>query len=166
MRPRNGQLSMLVLPGGPGRARAYPEGMTEQPALPVVEFAFPGELRDRLVAAVLDGSKTSTTSTLVEYQVEDEPLPVTGTRQSVIDSDERHVGIIEISSVDVVRLGAVGLQHALDEGEGYASIAEWRASHERYWHGEAMRAYLGDPDFTVDDDTLVVLERFRLVERG
>jgi len=137
--------------------------MTDQPDLPTVEFAFPGPLRDRLVAAILDGSKTATSSTLVEYSVEDEALPVVGTRQAVVDSDDVPVAVIEITAVEVLPLGAVGLQHALDEGEGHTTVAEWRAAHERYWHGEAMRAYLGDPDFTVDDETLVVLERFRLV---
>ncbi|MFE2617741.1 RNA-binding protein, partial [Micromonospora chalcea] len=33
-----------------------------------------------------------------------------------------------------------------------------------FWHGDDYRGWLGDPTFTVDDDTLAVLERFRLVE--
>ncbi|GAB2458353.1 uncharacterized protein YhfF [Conyzicola lurida] len=131
---------------------------------PVVEFAFPGPLRDKLVAAILDGSKTSTTSTLVEYSVEDEPLPAVGTRQTVIDSDDKPVAVIETTAVEVVRLADVDLRHAVDEGEGYTTVAEWRTAHDRYWHSEPMRAYLGDDAFTVDDDTAVVLERFRLVE--
>jgi uncharacterized protein YhfF len=138
--------------------------MSDQLQPPIVEFAFPGPLRDRLVAAILDGTKTSTTSTLIEYSVEDEPLPVVGTRQRVVDSDDTPVAVIETTSVEVVPLAAVDLRHALDEGEGYASVAEWRAAHERYWQGEAMRAWLGDDGFTVDDATMVVLERFRLVE--
>lgn len=36
--------------------------------LPKAEFAFPGPLRDRLVAAVLDGSKTATTGLVAEYE--------------------------------------------------------------------------------------------------
>ena len=139
--------------------------MSASPEYPVVEFAFPGPLRDKLVAAILDGSKTSTTSTLVEYAVEDEPLPVVGTRQAVIDSDDERVAVIETTSVEIARLGDVDLQHALDEGEGYSTVAEWRAAHDRYWQSEPMRAYLGDDAFTVDDDTAVVLERFRLVEK-
>jgi uncharacterized protein YhfF len=63
-----------------------------------------------------------------------------------------------------MRLGDVDLAHALGEGEGYASVAEWRAGHERFWHSAPMREALGDPEFTVDDDTLVVAEVFRLVE--
>lgn len=52
-----------------------------------------------------------------------------------------------------------------DEGEGHTSVAEWRAGHEVFWHGEEMREALGDPLFTVDDGTMIVAERFRVVER-
>ena len=41
--------------------------MTDE--LPIFEFAFPGPLRDQLVAAVLDGSKTTTTARY--YAVDD-----------------------------------------------------------------------------------------------
>lgn len=132
-------------------------------ALPIAEFAVPGPLRDKLVGAILAGEKTCTTSTLVEYSVEAEPLPVVGSRQIVIDSGERPVAIIQTSGVRVVRLADVDLDHARDEGEGYASVADWRAGHETFWHGDDMRAHLGNPDFTVTDDTPVVLERMRVV---
>lgn len=42
-------------------------------------------------------------------------------------------------------------------------MAQWRAGHEAFWHSADVRAELGDPDFTANDDTLVVTERFRLV---
>ncbi|MFF2950678.1 ASCH domain-containing protein [Kitasatospora sp. NPDC057965] len=129
----------------------------------VDEFAFPGPLRDRLVGAVLSGAKTSTTGLLTEYERENAPLPQAGTRGAVVDSTGRIVAVIENTEVRVVPLGEVDLRHALDEGEGYASVAEWRAGHERFWHSAELRASLGDPAFTVDDTTPVVLERFRLV---
>ena len=129
--------------------------------LPIVEFAYPGPLRDTLVAAVLTGAKTSTASLLAQYA--DEELPRVGERGAVVDSAGLTVGIIETQTVDVVALKDVSLQHALDEGEGYADVAQWRAGHERFWHSTEVRAELGDPHFTVDDDTQVVLERFVLV---
>ncbi|MEU0103863.1 ASCH domain-containing protein [Streptomyces sp. NPDC006251] len=132
-------------------------------SMPRTEFAFPGPLRDRLVAAILDGSKTSTTGLLVDYEHAGEPLPEVGLRSVVVDSDDRPVGVIEVTGVRVLPLAQVDLDHVLDEGEGHSGVAEWRAGHERFWHGEEMRAALGDPGFTVDDTTLVVLERFRLV---
>ena len=39
------------------------------------EFGFPGPLRDKLVAAILDGAKTSTTALVVEYEQDGEALP-------------------------------------------------------------------------------------------
>jgi uncharacterized protein YhfF len=54
--------------------------------------------------------------------------------------------------------------HARDEGEGFGSVAAWRAAHVRYWHGSEMRELLGDDAFTVTDDTMVVAERFQMVE--
>jgi uncharacterized protein YhfF len=132
-------------------------------SMPRIEFAFPGPLRDRLVAAILSGSKTSTTGLVVDYEHEGEPLPEVGNRSVVVDSDQRPVAVVEVTSVRVVPLTQVDLAHVTDEGEGHASVAEWREGHERFWHGEEMRAALGDPGFTVDDTTQVVLERFRLV---
>ena len=55
------------------------------------------------------------------------------------------------------------LDHALGEGKGYASVAEWRAGHEQFWQSAEMRQAPGDPAFTVDDDTLVVAQAFRLI---
>jgi uncharacterized protein YhfF len=45
-----------------------------------------------------------------------------------------------------------------------ASVAEWRAGHEQFWHSAELRQALGDPGFTVGDDTLVVAQEFRLVD--
>ncbi|AXL90446.1 RNA-binding protein [Streptomyces sp. CB09001] len=132
-------------------------------SLPRAEFGFPGPLRDRLVAAVLDGTKTSTTGLVADYEHEGEPLPEAGRREVVVDSRELPVAVIEVTEVRVVPLAEVDLAHAVDEGEGDTSVAEWRAGHERFWHGAEMRAALGDPEFTVDDATPVVLERFRVV---
>jgi uncharacterized protein YhfF len=131
--------------------------------LPRAEFAFPGPLRDQLVAAILSGAKTSTSGLVLGYERENEPLPVVGQRSVVVDSEDRRVAVIELTDVRVVRLADVDLQHALDEGEGDDSVAQWRARHEVFWHSAEVRAELSDPGFTVDDDTLVLAQRFRLV---
>jgi uncharacterized protein YhfF len=130
---------------------------------PRADFAFPGPLRDKLVAAILSGAKTSTTGLALGYERANEPLPEVGQRAAVVDSADRPVAVIEVTEVRVLRLADVDLQHALDEGEGDESVAQWRAGHEAFWHSAEVRAELGDPGFTVDDDTLVVAERFRLV---
>ena len=127
--------------------------------LPLAEFAFPGPLRDKLVAAILSGAKTTTTALAAGYI--DEPLPVAGEVSAVVDSDGRRVAAIETTDVRVLRLADVDLRHALDEGEGDRTVAQWRAGHEQFWNSPEVLAELGD-DFTLDDDTQVVTERFRL----
>ncbi len=126
--------------------------------LPPVEFAFPGPLRDELVAAILSGAKTTTSALLLP----DEPVPAAGQRFAVLDSANRPVAAIELTDVRVLRLADVDLRHAVDEGEGDESVAQWRAGHEAFWHGPDVRAELG-PGFTVNDDTLVIAQRFKLV---
>jgi len=129
---------------------------------PPIEFAFPGPLRDRLLAAIQSGLKTSTSSLLREYEVGAQPLPLIGVRGAAVDSAGETVFVIETTAVEVVRLRDVPLEHALSEGEGYLSVADWRAEHLRFWSSDAMRAELGI-DFELTDDSLVVLEQFVVV---
>jgi uncharacterized protein YhfF len=129
------------------------------------EFALPGPLRDRLVAAVLAGRKTASSSLLAEWESEKEELPAVGERQTVVDSDARPVAVIELVAVDVIRLGDADLQLALDEGEGFQSVAEWRRAHERFWTDAILPSIGGHQLAALDDDTLIVAERFRLVSR-
>ena len=72
--------------------------------------------------------------------------------------------MIETTAVRVIRLGDTDLAHAMGEGEGYSSVADWRAGHERFWHSAEMRSALADPEFTVNDDALVVAQTFRLLD--
>ncbi|WP_424214554.1 ASCH domain-containing protein [Streptomyces sp. BI20] len=134
--------------------------------LPPFQLGFPGPLRDRLVAAVLSGEKTTTTGLLAQYEVEGEPLPRVGDRSLLVDSAERPVAVVEIVAARVVPVAEVDARHAVDEGEGYVTVAEWRRTHEEFFHSAAMREALGDPGFRVDDATLVVCERFRVVPVG
>ena len=129
------------------------------------EFAFPGPLRDKLVAAILRGEKTSTTGLVAEYEKYGEELPVAGERELMIDSAGEGVAVLETTEVRIIPLSEVDLQHALDEGEGFTSVAEWRADHTDYWQSAEMRAAMEDPEFTVDDATMVVASRFVIAER-
>ncbi|MFC4496634.1 hypothetical protein ACFPA8_21115 [Streptomyces ovatisporus] len=52
--------------------------------LPRAEFAFPGPLRDRLVAAVLDGTRTATAS-LLRAGLGDETFTVDDTTPVVLE---------------------------------------------------------------------------------
>ena len=147
--------------GIPGRG----ERLTE--ALPDAEFGFPRtDLRRRLVEAILRGEKTSTTGLLSDYERAGEPLPNVGERFRLIDEHDQPVGVIETTEVRVSTIGQVDLQFAIDEGEGFGSVAEWRAAHEDFWlsYADETRAWLKDPGWQPGDDTKIVCERFRLIE--
>jgi len=131
------------------------------------EFGFAGTpLRTTLVAAILRGEKTATAGLLVDYEREGDELPEIGERFLVLDNEDRGVAVIETTEVRVLRVGDCDLQFARDEGEGFESVADWRAAHDRFWrsYADEIRAYLGDADWDVADKTEFVAERFRLVE--
>ena len=131
------------------------------------EFGFPGTpLRAQLVAAILRGEKTATAGLVLDYEREADALPVIGQRFLVLDNDDRGVAVIETTEVRVLRVGDCDEQFARDEGEGFETVADWREAHERFWgsYADEIREYVGDPEWTVTDDTEFVAERFRLVE--
>lgn len=116
------------------------------------ELGFKGtELRATLVAAVVRGEKIGTAGLLGE-----EPLPIVGERSTLVDIDDRPIGIVETTEVRILRVGDCDLQFAIDEGEGFTTVAEWREAHVAYWS-----SYWPEP---ITDDTMFVAERFRVVE--
>jgi uncharacterized protein YhfF len=106
------------------------------------------ELRRTLVAAVLDGTKTATAGL-----VDDDPPPRAGDRFTLHDFDDRPVGVVEVTEARVVPAREIDSEFARDEGEGFESVADWRAAHEAFF------------ERPLSDDTLIVAVRFRLVER-
>jgi uncharacterized protein YhfF/GNAT superfamily N-acetyltransferase len=134
-------------------------------ALPRRGFALPGSLRDELTRLALAGAKTATAGLLVEYELDGERVPRPGEQQVVVGSAEQPVAVVETTSAVVLRLADVDDAHAIDEGEGFADAAEFRAAHVRSWNGaiDELRRRLGDPSFAITDDTQVVAERFRVV---
>lgn len=97
-------------------------------ALPRGEFAFPGPLRDALVAAILNGTKTKTTSLLAEYPHGYKPQEDVGNLEAVLDSHDNVVCVIRTTEVQVCRLADVSDEHAITEGEGYTDASEWWTS--------------------------------------
>jgi uncharacterized protein YhfF len=139
----------------------------EMLGLPAFGFAEPGKLRDELTALVLSGTKSATSSLVVDYVIDGELLPLLGERAVVYDSVQRPVAIIETTAVRLATIGTVDDAFARAEGEGYADASAWRTSHERYWNGylAEYRRDLRDPAFVLTSSTPVVCEWFRLVAR-
>lgn len=102
---------------------------------------------------MLRGDKTATAGLRSDYEP-GEPLPRIGDRSVLLGFDDEPVAVLETTEVRVVRAGDVDLAFAVDEGEGFETVADWRRAHESFW-----------ADRQIDDDTLIVAVRFNLVER-
>ena len=103
--------------------------------LPKAEFMFPGPERDRLVKLILD------------------------------DSDERPVAVLVTTAVDVIPLGKVTDRYAIDEGEGDVTAAQWRSAHESFWNSAEYRDEFANPNFPLNDNSLIVFEHFEVEQR-
>lgn len=113
------------------------------------------ELRRTLVDAVLAGEKTATAGLAADYAPHtDEPLPQPGDRSLLLGVHDEPLAVLEATEVRVLRVADVDLAFARDEGERFETVVEWRRAHESFW-----------ADHRIDDDTLIVAERFRVVER-
>jgi DNA-binding transcriptional regulator YhcF (GntR family)/uncharacterized protein YhfF len=131
-----------------------------------MRFGFDGDggLGDRLVAAVLCGEKTATSSLAVEY-LSGEPLPRAGERLALVDSSGTVRGTVETTKATITPLHLIGDDVAIAEGEGFADAAEWRRDHVAFWADVAhlVRADAGDPSWELRDAEPVVVHWFRLV---
>ena len=122
--------------------------------LPPFELGHPRtELRRELVAAVLRGEKTATAGLLAEYEAEGEQPDTVGDRCVLLDYDEEPVAVVEVTESRVVAAGEIDEAFARDEGEGFASVEEWRIAHERFF------------EQPIGPDTAIVAVRFRVLER-
>ena len=101
--------------------------------------------------AVLAGEKTATAG--LHGAFEDEPTPAVEDRFALVDAQGTTRAVVEVTEVRLVPATEVDLQFALDEGEGFESVADWHAAHERFF------------ERTIEPDTLIEAVRFRVVER-
>lgn len=74
----------------------------------------------------------------------------------MLGRDDEPVGVIETTGVTIVPARDVDAAFVRDEGEGFKTVAEWRAAHEQFWQRNGTIKDL-------KDETLIVCERFRLV---
>jgi uncharacterized protein YhfF len=124
---------------------------------PAWSFGATPEQADALLALVLAGTKTATSSALRDYEAAEETLPEPGTMGIVLDGAGRPRALVATTEVAVVPFDEVDEEHATLEGEGDRSLAAWREAHRRFFteHAEHDRGF--DPAMPV------VLERFRLL---
>jgi uncharacterized protein YhfF len=98
-----------------------------------LELGYPRtELRRTLVAAVLRGERTATAGLRADYAPHThDPLPEVGEHRLLLGFDDESAAIVEINEVRVLPTRDIDL--AVDEGEGFESVADWRRAHEQFW---------------------------------
>lgn len=112
------------------------------------------DLATELALLVRDGPKRATAGLVAEYGPEDDPVPSVGDLSIVLDGHGGPVCVIRTTQVEVRRFGDVDEAFAWDEGEGDRTLAWWRRAHIRFFERFGT---------SVDEDTPMVLERFKLL---
>ena len=79
-------------------------------------FCGGGEIGDRLAELVLQGIKTATSSALIAFQTEKEPLPKAGDFSVVLFDNGEAACVIQTQRVELVPFDQVGPRHAYLEG--------------------------------------------------
>ena len=134
----------------------HPEASEEPP--PADFFCDNRHDADLCAALVLEGRKRATASALVQYEIENEPVPIVGTLAIVTNWDGEAQALIRNHTVTILRFGDVTQHHAQREGEGDGTLLWWREAHRAFW----SRALAGT-HHAVDDDLRIVFEEFDVV---
>lgn len=113
-----------------------------------------GDMATELAVLVRDGPKRATAGLMRDHEDGGEPLPEAGDLSVILDGGGRPVCVVRTTHVEIRSFGAVDEAFAWDEGEGDRTLAWWRRAHARFFERFGTR---------VEDDTLMVLERFELL---
>lgn len=122
---------------------------------PAFAFGDTPELADELLDLVLTGRKTATSTAVAELA--DGPAPRVGDLWIVLDGRGNPRALLRTTSVTEVAFRDVTPAHAAAEGDGDASLEQWRGEHEQYW-----RRVLGEDAFSPEMG--VLCETFRLID--
>lgn len=86
-------------------------------------------LADGLGVFILAGVKTATAGLLWEFENCKLPIPALGDQTVILAGDEQPLCIIQTTATAIVPYSRVDQLFARLEGEGFASVADWRAGH-------------------------------------
>ena len=100
-----------------------------------MEFGTPGQMRDRLNNLIINGNKRATAGLLKEdYLDEGEEIEFVGERLAILDNQQKSIGIIKVTRVEVLAFKDVPTEFALAEAEGDLSGDDFRQSHLKFWN--------------------------------
>ena len=121
-------------------------------------FGDNSELMNELLGYVVDGIKRTSSSLVVETELEGWPMDHVGDLNIILDGMDKPAIVIKNVSVRRVKYKDVDADHAYWEGEGDRSLETYFLEHDKYYkrRGEAL-------GFEFNKDMLVDLVRFELV---
>ena len=102
--------------------------------LRTIEFGTPGAMRDHLNDLIINGNKRATAGLLEEYIDDGEAIEFVGQRLVILDNDQKQIGIIKVTRVEVLEFKDVPTEFALAEAEGDLTGDDFRRSHLKFWN--------------------------------
>ncbi len=107
---------------------------------------------------VKKGIKTGTCGALIDYKVDQEPLPQVGDLFIVTDWAENPVAVVETKQVDIRKFNTIDEEWAKKEGEGDLSLEYWRKGHWAFFERQ-----LANYGLKPNEEMLLVCESFEMV---
>ena len=105
-----------------------------------IEFGTPGQMRDRLNNLIINGNKRATAGLFKEdYLDEGEEIEFVGERLAILDNQQKTIGIIKVTRVEVLDFKDVPTEFALAEAEGDLSGDDFRQSHLKFWNSVGIQ---------------------------
>ena len=105
-----------------------------------IEFGTPGQMRDRLNNLIINGNKRATAGLFKEdYLDEGEEIEFVGERLAILDNQQKTIGIIKVTRVEVLDFKDVTTEFALAEAEGDLSGDDFRQSHLKFWNSVGIQ---------------------------
>jgi uncharacterized protein YhfF len=103
--------------------------------LRTIELGTPGPMRNRLNDLIINGNKRATAGLYKEdYIDEGEEIEFVGERLAILDNDQKQIGVIKVTRVEVLEFKDVPTEFALAEAEGDLSGDDFRQSHSKFWN--------------------------------
>ena len=120
-----------------------------------------GVVPDELAELTRQGVKTATTSGYDLYEADQEPLPLEGGFNVILDRQDNAICITQITKVYVVPFQDVSERHAFKEGEGDRTLGYWRSVHTDFFSEAYQEAGL-----PFSEESQVVCEEFEMMFPG
>ncbi len=97
------------------------------------QFGDNERMADTLGQLMLSGTKTATAGLIWEDEQCGWRTPTIGDKTIILDSAGHPLCVIETTAADIVPFNAVDAAFARLEGEGFATVDDWRQAHWRYF---------------------------------